>query len=224
MVPVSVPDVEMALDPGVVVERAREIAADRHPEGICPVSGGAEGPAEPGVGAVGDDHVAGPDRAGRRRCPCRGPSRPRPGRPRRAARSPRWPASRVAPAFTAPLGDHVVELAAPHHISVGREVGVLGPGQLEGDAVADRAQTVEPLELRELVGEAHVVELAHRPGREAVAARLLPGEALLVDHDDAVPERREPVRGRRARTVPRRRRARRTASSTIGSAGSLTSP
>ena len=32
MVPIAVPDVEVALDPGVVVERAREIAADRHPE------------------------------------------------------------------------------------------------------------------------------------------------------------------------------------------------
>ena len=45
-----------------------------------------------------------------------------------------------------PLGDHLVELAPPNYISVGREVGVLGPGQLEGDAMTDRAQTVESLE------------------------------------------------------------------------------
>ena len=76
---------------------------------------------------------------------------------------------------------------------------MIGPGQLERDAVADRAQPVEALELREAVGETHVVELAHRAGREAVAARLLAGEALLVDHDDTVAERREPVRGRRSR-------------------------
>ena len=51
----------------------------------------------------------------------------------------------------------------------------------------DRAQPVEALELRELLGETHVVELADRPRREAVAARLLPREPLLLDHHDAVP-------------------------------------
>ena len=81
----------------------------------------------------------------------------------------------------------------------GREIGVIGPGQLEGDAVPDRSQAVEALELRELVGEAHVVELAHRARRETVATRLLAREALLVDHHDAVPERREPVGGGRSR-------------------------
>ena len=63
----------------------------------------------------------------------------------------------------------------------------------------DRPQPVEALELRERVGEAHVVELANGPRREPVAARLLAREALLVDHQDPVAERREPVRGRRAR-------------------------
>ncbi len=46
-------------------------------------------------------------------------------------------------------------------------------------------------------------ELAHRPGGQAVAAGLLAGEALLVDHEHRVALLREPVRGRRAgRTRP----------------------
>src|SRR5439155_9035519 len=64
MVPGAVAEVEVALDPGVVVVRAREVAPDRHPQGIGAVAAGAERPAEAGVGAVGDDHVAGPDRVG----------------------------------------------------------------------------------------------------------------------------------------------------------------
>ena len=74
---------------------------------------------------------------------------------------------------------------------------MVGPGELEGDAVRDRAQPVEALELGELVGEAHVVQLAHRARREPVAAGLLAGKVLLLDHEDAVPARREPVGGRR---------------------------
>src|SRR5450631_2484925 len=63
MVSLAIPDVEMALDPGLVVERAREIAPDRHPEGIRAVPCGSEGPPETRVGPVGDDHVLGPYRA-----------------------------------------------------------------------------------------------------------------------------------------------------------------
>ena len=76
---------------------------------------------------------------------------------------------------------------------------MLGPGELERHAVADRAQTVEALELRERLGQAHVVELAHRPRREAVAAGLLAGEALLLDDQDPVAALGEPVAGRGAR-------------------------
>ena len=156
------------------------------PSGIGAVAGGAEGPAEPGVGPVGDDHVAGPHDLGGAGV---GPAHDRAvERPR--ARAPGPIASvagqRVAPAFTARVGDHLVELAAPHHVPVGREVGVLGPGQLEGDAVGDRPQPVEALELRERVGETHVVELADRPRSQPVAARLLAREALLLDDEHAV--------------------------------------
>ena len=131
MVPVAVADVEMALDPGVVVERTREIAANRHAQGVRAVAGGAEGPAEAGVGPVGDDHVAGPDRpvgAGvlvvdDRAHDLGGPPSDLDQGLDRLGRGPEGGAG-----LDRPLGDHVVELAAPHHIPVGREVGVVGPG------------------------------------------------------------------------------------------------
>ena len=102
--------------------------------------------------------------------------------------------TRRRPAFTARVGDHLVEVAAAHDVAVGGEVGVLGPRELERHAVRDRAQAVEAEELRERLGEAHVVELADGPRREAVAAGLLAREALLLDDEHAV------ARPRRAST------------------------
>ena len=64
---------------------------------------------------------------------------------------------------------------------------MLGPLELEGDAVRDRAQAVVAQEPRELAREAHVVELADGPRREAVAAGLLARELLLLDHEHPVP-------------------------------------
>ena len=197
MVPGPVPDVEVALDPRVVVVWAREIAPDRHPQWIGAVAAGTERPAEPGVGAVGDDHVVGPDGVGGAGvlvddgCPGDqavlddGLDRLG-GRPQRRT------------GFHRALCDQVVELAAPHDIPVRREVGVGRPGQLERDAVADRPQAVDALEARQLVGQPHVVQLPHCARGEAVAARFLAREALLVDDGHAVPEHREPVGGRRA--------------------------
>ena len=78
----------------------------------------------------------------------------------------------------------------------------------------DRAQAVEAQVLRERLGEADVVELTDRPRRQAVAARLLAGELLLLDDEHAMAGLREPEPGRGARgtatddeRVPRRRRA-----------------
>ena len=65
--------------------------------------------------------------------------------------------------------------------------------------MADRAQAVEALEVAEALAQAHVDELLHGPGREAVAAGLLAGEPLALDHQHPVAALGEPVRGRRAR-------------------------
>ena len=89
------------------------------------------------------------------------------------------------PGLHGPVRHHLVEVPAAHHVSVVRKVGVLGPAQLQGDAVGHRAQALVALETGELVGEPHLVELAHGPRGQAVAAGLLAGEALLVD--DAAP-------------------------------------
>src|SRR5581483_5816762 len=67
-------------------------------------------------------------------------------------------------------------------------------GELERDAVRDRAEAVEALVSREPVLQPHVVELPHRARREAVAARLLAREALAFDREHAPPAAREPVR------------------------------
>ena len=76
---------------------------------------------------------------------------------------------------------------------------MLGPLELERDAVRECAEAVEAVEVRESLAEPHVVELPYRSGREPVAARLLAGERLLLDEEDVVTRRREPVRGRGAR-------------------------
>ena len=54
------------------------------------------------------------------------------------------------------------------------------------DAVGDGAEAVVAVEARELVGEAHLVELVDGPGREAVTAGLDAREALLLDDHHVV--------------------------------------
>ena len=76
---------------------------------------------------------------------------------------------------------------------------MLRPLELERDAVGEGAQAVEPVEILETFAEAHVVELAHRAGREPVAARLFSWKGLLLHDEDVVTGRREPVRSRRPR-------------------------
>src|SRR5581483_10913554 len=100
----------------------------------------------------------------------------------------------LRPRVDGPLGDHRVEIPAPHDVAVGREDRMVGPGELERDAVRDRAEAVEALVSREPVLQPHVVELPHRARREAVAARLLAREALAFDREHASPAAREPVR------------------------------
>ena len=76
-----------------------------------------------------------------------------------------------------------------------------------------RAQAVVALERpASALGQPHVVELADGPGRQAVTAGLLAGEALLVDDEHPVALLREPVgrrrTGRPATDDERRRGAR----------------
>ena len=180
MVAVPVADVEVALDPGLVVERTREIAANRHAQRDTCGRGRCRAPGRSGSWRRRRRSRTGPGPPRWRPRPCRRTIAPatRPPSTSGLDRLGRRPERRAG--LHRPLGDHLVELAAPHDVAVGREVGVLGPGELERDAVGDRAQPVEALELRERLGETHVVELADRPRREAVAAGLLAGEALLA--------------------------------------------
>ena len=168
------------------------------PEREGAVAGGAERPAEPGIRAVGDDHVAGPHRLDLARVLV---AHHRAGE--QAAVDDRGDRLRALPDRGAGLdrllGDHLVELAAADDVPVRREVRVLGPRELERDAVRDRPQTVEALEADEPIGETHVVQLADGARREPVAAGLLARKVLLLDREDRMTTRREPIGGRRAR-------------------------
>ena len=93
------------------------------------------------------------------------------------------------------LGHELVEVAAAHDVAVRRELGVGRPGQLEGPAVGGGPQPLEAVEVLEPVGQAHVGELAHRPGRQAVAAGLLAREGLALDDRDLVAGLGQPVAG-----------------------------
>src|SRR5262249_53941939 len=107
-----------------------------------------------------------------------------------------------APGGDRAVGDDGVQLAAAHDVAVRWEIRVLGPLELERDAVRDRPEAVEAEELLELWAEAHVVELADRPRREPVSACLLPRELLALDDEHAVPGAPEPVAGRGAGGTP----------------------
>ena len=198
MVAISIAKVEMTLDPRLVMVRTGKIAANRHAQGVTPVPGRPEGPAEPGVRAVGDDHVARPHDLGRTRI--RAPDDRTVDDPRdqggcdRLRRRPERGSG-----LHRDLGHHLVELPAPHDVAVGREVGVGRPRQFEGDPVRDRPQPLEALELRERPGETHVVELPHGPRGEPIAAGLLAREALLLDDEHPPSPLREPERGGGAR-------------------------
>ena len=193
----------MALDPGLVVERAGEVAADRHAQGIGAVAGGAERPPEAGVRAVGDDHVAGPHRLGRRRR--------RVGRPRRSTR----PSSTSGSTASAPGQSVGAGLRPPGRPPSRRGRGAAPRSRTSGKSGCSghASSRVTPCAIERrpskrwnsasAVGETHVVELADRAGREAVAAGLLAREALLLDDEDPV------ARRRRASTRPPRPRARR---------------
>src|SRR5439155_17930136 len=95
--------------------------------------------------------------------------------------------------------DHLVEVAPADDVAVWGKVRVVGPGELEGDAVRDRPEAVIALVVGERVGQPHVVQLAHRPRGQPVAARLLAWEPLLLDDEHPPALLGEPVRRRRTR-------------------------
>ncbi len=97
------------------------------------------------------------------------------------------------------VGDHLVEVAPAHDVPERREVGMLGPLELERDAVGERAQAVEPVEVLEALAESHVAQLAHCTRGKAITTGLLTRERLLLDDEDVVTRRCEPVGRRRAR-------------------------
>jgi hypothetical protein len=54
-------------------------------------------------------------------------------------------------------------------------------------------QALEAVEVLEAVGQSHVGQLAHGPGRQAVTARLLPREGLALDDRDLVAGLGQPI-------------------------------
>src|SRR5205814_7574512 len=67
----------------------------------------------------------------------------------------------------------------------------------------DGAETAEAVVAGEVLGQAHVLQLSDGPRRQPVAARLLAGEALLLDEEHVVTGPRQPVRtGRPGRPSP----------------------
>ena len=83
-------------------------------------------------------------------------------------------------------GHETVEVVARDGVAVAREVGMLGPLHLDGVAEAVRTEAGVTVRARQRALETHVGQLSHRPGREPVAAGLLPRELLLL-HDHHVP-------------------------------------
>ena len=172
----AVVEIEVALDPRLVVEGAGEVAADRHAERVRAVAHGADRAPEAGVRAVGHHEVLRAHRLGRAVALDRG-ARDQTVLDQRGDGLGARPQGRAD--LHRALGHHLVEVTAPNHIPIRREIGMFGPTELQGHAVRDRTQAVEAQELLERLGEAHVVQLADGPRREAVAAGLLAGNCFL---------------------------------------------
>ncbi len=66
---------------------------------------------------------------------------------------------------------------------------MIGPPQLERDAVGAGPQAVVTMELRERLAEPHLLELVHRPWCEPVSARLLAGNVLRSTTTTSCPAR-----------------------------------
>ena len=175
------------------MQRALEVAADRGALHQALVALVAERPAESGQRSVGHHHVAGVDlallvgglvldhRAAQQAVAVDG------GQGLGAL-------EQLGAAGLGLGGHHRVEVAPADDIAVAGVHRVLGPLHLEGDPVGDAAQAVVAVVVgRDLLLEAHVPQLGDGARGEAVAARLLAGEGLLLDDDDVAPGPGQPV-------------------------------
>lgn len=88
-----------------------------------------------------------------------------------------------------------VQLGPPHHVPVIGHARTLREGQFP-DAPAVDPHAVDPVELGNLLGQTHLLQVAHRAGGQPVAAGLIPRELGLVDEHHA---------GTRAGGLPGRR-------------------
>ena len=180
-VAVAVAHVEGALDPRVGVQRALEVAADRHALRVAPVAGGAERAAEARVATRRRSRRSGRgSRAVVARRPC--PSRRRRRRGRRASTGAHrlgaleQRGARPRPPARRPSGRG----RGGARRSRGREHRVLGPLQLERDAVGDGAQPVVAVVVASSRSSSPMsCELLDRPRREPVAAGLLAGKRFV---------------------------------------------
>ena len=198
---VAVLDVERRLDPRVGVARRLPVGADGRAVG--PVSRRRDVPRArpkrllaPSATMVNSARIStgGPTRRPSTRSTVAPRTKPR----STTGCSASWPCSRRGPGGDRVVGDHRVEVAAAHDVAVARVHRVARPLQLELAAGPGRPQPAVAVEPGEPVGEAHLVELVHRPRREAVAARLVARERLALDDRDVVAVAGEPVRRRGA--------------------------
>jgi hypothetical protein len=81
------------------------------------------------------------------------------------------------------LHQSLVQTTAWPHRSVGRERGDAGPLELAHGAVGDHAQAVDAMGVLERHTE--LVQGLDRPGRESVAADLVPAASALLEDRDA---------------------------------------
>ena len=148
-----VADVQPAVDPRLVVAGRGPVAPDGHAEGVGPVAAGAEGPAEAGSWPRPPPPCSGrglrpADRRHPRRPPvfASGPG-PDPGAAHQAGLDDGLQCLRAVPdrrpGLDRPLRHQGVEVLAGDDVAVAGEVGVVGPGQLEGPAEAVGAQPRE---------------------------------------------------------------------------------
>ena len=173
------------------------VPADRHPLRKRAVAGRPERAAEPRVGTIGDHDVASAHLLG-------GPALlvlhhrtahqavVEDGRDRFAA------LTDGCSGGDGTVRDQLVEVAPAHDVAVAREHGMVGPLQLERDAVRAGAQAVVAVEPRERRAKTHLFELVHGSRRQSVAARLLPRVRLALEDDDLVSCSGQPIGRRRS--------------------------
>ncbi len=202
-VALGVADVEVRLNEGVVVALRAVVAPQGHPHRQVAPSRRAEHPPDARVGPVGHHHIArldGPGAAAalllHRDAGQRGQG---PGA-RRGVLDDRphhlGALQERRPGRGGVAGHDPVEVVAGDGVAVGGEVGVLGPLHLHGEAEPVGPQPGEAVRAGQGVLESHVGQLAHRPRRQPVAARLLPRELLLLHHHDVPAGVGQPVAAR----------------------------